>query len=155
MRVGWKRLFRIDVEFVQWDLFEVLAQPGPQSPEELPVSRFWIARNFWPGRAPGRRRARLFRQDGHRVDRPTGPQYAAFKDALSAAFDEQGLRELVRFRLDEELATVAGGRNEDEIVYNLNRLVPCTGRVDDLLRAALAANPTSPDLQAFVRQLDG
>ena len=80
----------------------------------------------------------------------TGPQHQQIQDALLAAFDDAGLRQLVPAKqLDADLDAVAGGKNKTEVVLNLIAWAEREGRIADLIAGALKQNPGSPDLQAL------
>ena len=82
----------------------------------------------------------------------TGPQHAQLQSALLAAFDEAGLRILVRQELDTDLDAVAGGKNKTEVVLNLIAWAEREGRVDELIAGAVKQNSTNPDLQALAAE---
>jgi hypothetical protein len=48
----------------------------------------------------------------------TGLQHQQIQDAVLAAFDEAGLRQLVRQELDADLDAVAGGKNKTEVILH-------------------------------------
>ncbi len=79
----------------------------------------------------------------------TGSQVKTFQDALLKAFDLSSLQQMVRIGLDENLASIAGGANLQEVTFNLIQWAERNGRVDDLLAAARQANPSNPALSAF------
>jgi hypothetical protein len=76
-----------------------------------------------------------------------GVQFKQIQEALLAAFDEAGLRQMVRVRLDEDLPQVAGGQNLTEIVSNLVTWAERQNRVQDLINAALTENPHNTTLE--------
>lgn len=79
----------------------------------------------------------------------TGLQHQQVQNSLLTAFDEAGLRELVRFELDERLDLVAGGINLRERVYNLVEWANSQDRVVDLIDGAVHQNPTNLELIAL------
>jgi formylglycine-generating enzyme required for sulfatase activity len=79
----------------------------------------------------------------------TGVQFKQIQEALLAAFDEAGLRQMVRVGLGEDLPQVAGGQNLTEIVSNLVTWAERQNRVQDLINAALTENPHNTTLQAL------
>ncbi len=80
----------------------------------------------------------------------TGSEIEALQNALLDAFDPSTLEQMVRIGLDENLPTIAGGANFRDVTFNLIRWAERTGRVDDLLAAAMQANPDNPALLAIV-----
>ena len=66
---------------------------------------------------------------------------------LLGAFDEQELREVVKFELNEDLDAIAGGADLNERVFNLVTWAERTNRLSDLLAGAQRRNPTNIDLR--------
>lgn len=60
---------------------------------------------------------------------------------------------MVRFALDERLSIIAGGGNDQQVVFNLIGWAERHGRVDDLLRGALDERPTSATLAEMAQEL--
>lgn len=85
----------------------------------------------------------------------SGSQIEELREALLGAFDEPSLKQMVRVGLEENLPVVAGGVTLREIVYNLITWAERTGRIDDLVAAAVAANPGNPALKAFAAKYQG
>jgi Novel STAND NTPase 1/Sulfatase-modifying factor enzyme 1/Effector-associated domain 1 len=81
--------------------------------------------------------------------RLTGPQFNQIQEALLDAYDEAGLRQIVRAGLDKDLPQIAGGGNVTEIAYNLVAWADRQNRVQELIEAAVAGNPTNPMLQGL------
>ena len=81
-----------------------------------------------------------------------GAQIMQFQEALLSAFDGPGLAQMVRIRLDEDLAAVAGGANLSEMVFNLILWAERTGRTDELVVGASASNPQNALLKTFTSQ---
>ena len=81
-----------------------------------------------------------------------GAQILQFQEALLSAYDGAGLAQMVRIRLDEDLAVVAGGGNLSEVVFNLILWADRTGRTEELVVGASASNPQNALLKAFATQ---
>ena len=81
-----------------------------------------------------------------------GAQILQFQEALLSAYDGAGLAQMVRIRLDEDLAVVAGGGNLSEVVFNLILWAERTGRTEELVVGASASNPQNALLKAFTTQ---
>jgi hypothetical protein len=81
-----------------------------------------------------------------------GAQILQFQEALLSAFDGPGLAQMVRIRLDEDLAAVAGGGNLSEVVFNLILWAERTGRTEELVVGASASNPQNALLKTFTSQ---
>jgi formylglycine-generating enzyme required for sulfatase activity len=79
----------------------------------------------------------------------TGPQHRQIQDALLAAFDEAGLRRLVRFELDEDLDQVTPPGDMTQRAYNLVAWADKQGCIPALIAGALKQNPGNADLQAL------
>jgi hypothetical protein len=84
--------------------------------------------------------------------RLTGAQYEQFTDALLDAFPPQRLTEMVRFRLDKNLAAIALGEDQREVVFKLIAAAEAEGWTGRLLLAAREANHGNPLLLAFAQQ---
>jgi hypothetical protein len=67
--------------------------------------------------------------------------------ALLQGFDRDELRMMLRLQLDEDLDAVAGDDELKKVVFNLITWAERSGRLDDLVAGALAANPQSKELQ--------
>ena len=78
----------------------------------------------------------------------TGPQHRQLQQALDSAFDETGLRQLVRQEMDADLYSVAGGKNKTEIVLNLIDWADRQNRVAELMQGAVRQNPGNLQLRA-------
>ena len=81
-----------------------------------------------------------------------GAQILQFQEALLSAYDGAGLAQMVRIRLDEDLAAVAGGGNLSEVVFNLILWGERTGRTEELVVGASASNPQNALLKTFTSQ---
>ncbi|MFN8466060.1 MAG: effector-associated domain EAD1-containing protein [Caldilineaceae bacterium] len=81
-----------------------------------------------------------------------GAQILQFQEALLSAYDGPGLAQMVRIRLDEDLAAVAGGANLSETVFNLILWAERTGRTEELVVGASASNPQNALLKTFTSQ---
>jgi len=79
-----------------------------------------------------------------------GSDYREFAAALQATFpDEAKLAQFVRYNLDKNLSTIAGGRNLQEIVFNLIEWAENEVGLDRLLELALKEKPNAPALLAY------
>ncbi|NEO43364.1 MAG: NACHT domain-containing protein [Moorea sp. SIO4A3] len=78
----------------------------------------------------------------------SGEQRKILQKALTDAFPNKSLLEqMVSFKLNDNLNTIAGGDNLNEIVFNLIQTAEAEGWVDKLIYAARRANPGSPSLK--------
>ncbi len=82
----------------------------------------------------------------------TGLQVQQLQEVLLRAFNETALAQMVRIRLDENLAAVASGDNLGEIVFNLIAWAERTGRTDELIRGAAAHDLRNPELNRYAYQ---
>jgi hypothetical protein len=92
--------------------------------------------------------------DATAQQRPVAPDLVGYErrqlvEALLAAFDEDGLEQVARFRLDMDLAEVAGGDNLRDVAFNLVEWAAREGHMAELVAGAMAENPGSPDLRRF------
>lgn len=89
----------------------------------------------------------------------TGRQSQELQKALLSAFpDRSELRQMVRFRLEENLETITGGGDLAAIVLDLITWAEASGRVEELVLKARDANPGNPALHAIaeaIEQKDG
>ncbi len=76
----------------------------------------------------------------------TKQQRIELNELLLALFDGPELTRMVRMHLDENLSAIAGGANLTDIVFNLVYWAERHGRGPDLIDAALAERPQSPEL---------
>lgn len=74
--------------------------------------------------------------------------HAALLDAFPGKAE---LQQLVKFHLDQNLETIAGGENLSDITFNLLMWAEAEGRLDELVAAALHANPDNPSLKQFAQ----
>jgi hypothetical protein len=81
-----------------------------------------------------------------------GAQILQFQEALLSAYDGPGLAQMVRVRLDDDMAAVAGGGNLSEVVFNLILWAERTGRTEELVVGASTSNPQNALLKAFTTQ---
>jgi hypothetical protein len=81
----------------------------------------------------------------------TGPQIDQIQQALLDGYDAAGLQRMVRVGLTVELSQVAGGHNLTEIVFHLVQWADRQTRVQELIDAAVAGNPTNAALQALLQ----
>jgi hypothetical protein len=82
----------------------------------------------------------------------TGTQYQQFMEALLDAYTEQRLTEVVRFRLEKRLPTIAAGSNFRETVFNLIDVAEAEGWTERLIVAVRESNPGNPKLATFAEQ---
>ncbi len=81
----------------------------------------------------------------------SGPQHQQIQEALLDAFDEAGLRRLVKFKLDKELDQIAGGQDLTERAYNLVAWAAAHGCVAELVAGALQEVPDNHKLVALAQ----
>lgn len=73
--------------------------------------------------------------------------------ALISAFPTKAdLKQLVDFKLGENLETIAGGVNLTEVVYSLIEWANAQGRLDDLVNSARSQNPGNTELKSFAEK---
>lgn len=79
------------------------------------------------------------------------------QNALLAAYDEDGLRRMVRLRLGEDLTHIVAvpGRTLTEITYDLVCYYGAQAKIPELLAAARQDNPQNPQLAALADELQG
>jgi hypothetical protein len=82
----------------------------------------------------------------------TGAQYQQFMEALLDAYTEQRLTEMVRFRLEKRLPTIASGSDFREIVFKLIDVAEAEGWTERLIVAARESIPGNPKLLTFAEQ---
>ena len=86
----------------------------------------------------------------------SGSQKEALQKALLSTFRRSSdLKQMVTFGLDENLEAIAGTGALEDVTFELIEWADSRGRTEDLLQAAQNANPTNPDLAAFIATLDG
>ena len=79
-----------------------------------------------------------------------GSRMKELRDALCDSFDAQALKELVRFRLDEELTEIVEARAAlGKVVFDLIDTASKQGWLGDLVLAACEERPRKPALLAF------
>lgn len=84
----------------------------------------------------------------------TGEQSKKLQDALLDAFRQQGeLEQCVKFHLNVNLGHVAGGKNLAEVIFHLIDWADSSGRVEELLNAALTQKPGNQLLKAVAAEL--
>lgn len=82
-----------------------------------------------------------------------GERLQQFQKALLSAFPTPGkLKQMVRFRLDENLEAISTG-NLSEVVSNLIEWAEAEGKLEELLIAARKENPGNPALRKFDEQI--
>ncbi len=80
----------------------------------------------------------------------SGRQREKLKEALVDAFPTKApLEQMLSFELDKNLDEIAGGKDLQEIVFNLIRKAEAEGWIEELILAARKANPGNPKLQAI------
>jgi hypothetical protein len=80
----------------------------------------------------------------------TGTQRREFREALMIAFPSKNdLEMMLSDELDWNLAQIAGGNNQQEIVFNLIKFAEAQGEVKNLLEAAKRYNPGNQKLHNF------
>jgi len=85
--------------------------------------------------------------------RLNGPQYRQLTEALLDAFPTPArLTQMVRFRLDRNLSTIALGDDLTEIVFRLIQTAEAEGWTAQLIAGARDSNPGNPHLLAFAQQ---
>ncbi len=82
--------------------------------------------------------------------RLTGQQFENLQIALLSAYrSESDLARMVRFSLDENLHSIAGGSNLSQVTFDLIQWAESNGRLDDLISGAYRSNPGNPDIVNF------
>jgi hypothetical protein len=88
------------------------------------------------------------------VKKLTGPETKNLQDALLDAFpDQMDLSKMVRFQLEENLSEISEGGNLGDVVFALLEWARSRGRMEELIKGALAANPTNPLLKNFATDI--
>ncbi len=83
-----------------------------------------------------------------------GERLQQFQKALLSAFPTPAkLKQMVRFRLDENLEAITGGANLSETISNLIQWAEAEGKLEELLIAARKENPGNPVLRKFDEQI--
>lgn len=83
-----------------------------------------------------------------------GERLQQFQKALLSAFPTTAkLKQMVRFRLDENLEAIAAGANLSEVASNLIEWAEAEGKLEKLLSAARKENPSNPTLRKFDEQM--
>lgn len=83
------------------------------------------------------------------VKQLTKEQFRALYVAILSAFNEDNLRLLVRFHLNENLDEIVGAGSLSEKVYDLLVWAEKYGKVRTLLDAAKEENENNPELRAI------
>lgn len=84
----------------------------------------------------------------------TAPQYQRLTQALLSAFPrEAALAQMVRFGLNENLSTIAGGSNLRDIVFALIQWAEAQGKIEDLIIAARKENAGNPSLKQVSQKI--
>src|SRR5438132_519694 len=79
----------------------------------------------------------------------TGPQMEELRDAITAAFDQDSLKQLVRFRLEKDLFTMVREGPLNDVAFNLIQWAEREGEIAKLVRAVGEARPTNPKVRDF------
>jgi hypothetical protein len=79
----------------------------------------------------------------------TGRQMEALRDALCAAFDQDSLDQMIRFRLDRNRAALTPSGNLRTVVFKVIEAAVKEGWQSDLIREALSYNPGNLALRQF------
>jgi serine/threonine-protein kinase len=74
------------------------------------------------------------------------------RDALCAAFDQDSLDQMLRFRLDKDRSHLVGSGDLRTVIFKLITIAAREGWQADLIRAALTSNPGNPALQRFSQE---
>lgn len=83
-----------------------------------------------------------------------GEQSKRLHRALMSAFPRRtDLAQMVRFRLDENLETIAAGGSLSDLTFGLITWAEAAGRTQELVAGALAEQPRNPDMQSFAAEL--
>jgi hypothetical protein len=83
-----------------------------------------------------------------------GDRLQQFQKALLSAFPTTAkLKQMVRFKLDENLEAIAAGANLSETISNLIEWAEAEGKSEELLIAARKENPGNPVLRKFDEQI--
>ena len=81
----------------------------------------------------------------------SGRQQEQIQSALLDAFDEAGLYQLARFKLDQDLHRIVGGGNLQELTFAFVEWADRQGRTAELINGALDQVPTNPELIALAK----
>ncbi|HKZ00671.1 MAG TPA: effector-associated domain EAD1-containing protein [Pyrinomonadaceae bacterium] len=84
----------------------------------------------------------------------TGEQAAQLQRALTSAFPRpRDLEQMVRFRLNENLAEITEGGSLADLTFSLIKWAESVGRTEELVKGAINERPRNPDLQGFAAEL--
>jgi hypothetical protein len=83
----------------------------------------------------------------------TGAQRQQLAEALLSAFTHGSLERMLSFKLDVNLAAVAGSGNLTDVVFDLVTWSEAQGRTRELIVAARESNPGNPALRAIADEL--
>jgi len=84
----------------------------------------------------------------------TGSELQQLQQAMMSAFPTRAaLEQFALFQLGENLNAIAGGDTLGDLVFSFMRWTVATGRIEEVIREAQAANPGNPDLHAFAQQI--
>jgi len=82
-----------------------------------------------------------------------GQPYKMFHEAILSAFTDESLARMVTIHLDEKYTIIASGSDLEARAFNLIEWAIRNGRLPDLVRSALEANPGNHKLRSFVDSL--
>ncbi|KYC36309.1 hypothetical protein WA1_42055 [Scytonema hofmannii PCC 7110] len=84
----------------------------------------------------------------------SGWQRKQLQEALEDAFPKKSsLEQMVSFELDKNLDAIAGGKDLQEIIFDLIKVAVSQGWMDNLLRAAYRSNPGNSLLRNIAEEL--
>ncbi|MDJ0677706.1 MAG: effector-associated domain EAD1-containing protein [Calothrix sp. MO_167.B42] len=84
----------------------------------------------------------------------SGQQEKRLVDALLDAFpDKASLEQMLSFELDKNLDAIAGGRNLQQIVFNLIKTSKSENWIEGLIKAARSSNSGNSRLKAIAKEL--
>ncbi|MEM7131973.1 MAG: effector-associated domain EAD1-containing protein [Chloroflexota bacterium] len=83
------------------------------------------------------------------------PKYKGLKDALLDAYSRDKLSQMVKVELDQDLDVIAGGKDLDDIVWNLIMWAERLSAVKELVEAAYRGNPSNLRLKVAVKDFLG
>lgn len=81
----------------------------------------------------------------------TGRQQQQLSEAIRAAFTRAKLEQMLRYRLDKDLESIALGDDYQEIVFKLIKTTEAEGWTFELLSAARESSPGNPKLLEFAQ----
>lgn len=82
----------------------------------------------------------------------TGDQTQQLVDAITSVGDLDVLKRIVKFKLGEDLSTIASEKNLTTAVFDLVAWADRTGMTADLIRAVVSEIPRNPALKELIKQ---